>query len=136
MKLQISTDYAIRILQYLHTTHMGKEPHQTAMGITIATGLTYPFFTKLVNQLKKKELVKAIQGRNGGYMLAKPIEQISVYDVFLATGGEMQLRRCLVEGVCRKRDAVEHCGLRGFFCDMQEDMIARMSAQSIGDLKF
>ena len=136
MKFQISTDYAIRILQYLHMVQTEGDPLQTAMTISHATGLTYPFFIKLANQMKKHGLVDAVQGRNGGYVLGKPAGEISVYDVVVATDGEMKLNRCLnnKEDVPCTKGAKEHCGLRKFFGGVQESVIEKLKAQSIADL--
>jgi len=111
-----------------------KEPLQTAMTIAVATGLPYPFFIKIANQLKRGNLVDAIQGRNGGYMIGKPAEEISVYDVFLATEGELQIHGCLKgEGTQCQQDG---CSLRSFFGDIQEAMIEKMAAQNIRDLGY
>ena len=135
MRIQVSTDYAVRILRYLHKAEEKQEPLQTAMTITIATGLTYPFFIKIANQLKKSNLVSAVQGRNGGYVLGKPADQITIYDVFLATEGEMWINHCLKgDHTHCSRDGFKNCALRKFFGCMQQDMIAKMTAQTIRDL--
>ena len=133
MRLQVSTDYAIRILQYLH---INKDGVHTANTIAHATGITYPFFIKIANLLKKHGLVGAVQGRNGGYTLDKPADQISFYDVFLAVEGEMQISRCILadDHKCNRGTTLGVCRLRGFLCDMQNDMIARMSETKIVDL--
>jgi len=130
MQLQISTDYAVRILQYLHKH---KEDLPTAMTISQSIGITYPFFIKIANQLKQKGLLSAVQGRNGGYRLARPAQQISLYDVFLSIEGELQINRCLQnEQNCTKGE-VHHCKLHSFLRSLQDKLISEMSGQSIAD---
>lgn len=130
MQVQISTDYAIRILKYLHKH---KEDLPTAMTISQSIGITYPFFIKIANQLKQKGLLSAVQGRNGGYRLARPADKISVYDVFLSIEGDLKINRCLqVDGHCT-RGAREDCHLHTFFHGLQEKIIADMSSKNISE---
>ena len=132
MQVQISTDYAIRILQYLHKH---KEELPTAMTISQSIGITYPFFIKIANQLKQKGLLSAVQGRNGGYRLARCAHEISVYDVFLAIEGDLQINRCLQPGQqCSRGEGVrEECKLHKFFHGLQEKIIADMVEQNVAD---
>jgi len=133
MKMQISTDYAIRILLYLHENRNEGEVY-TAMHISVATGITYAIFTKLINLLKKKGLVKAAQGKKGGYTLGLPANEISLYDVFLCIEGELQINRCLKnDGICN-RGPSESCAMHCFFYELQGQLIAEMSGTMIADL--
>jgi len=131
MKLQISTDYAVRILQHLHS-HKGEL--LTAMEIAESTGMTYPFFIKIASQLKKKDLLNSTQGRKGGYQLGKPACEISLYDVFLCIEGELQLNRCRGEEAPCFQGEINVCKLHEFFDELQRKVIAEMSELSIADL--
>jgi len=131
MKIQSATDYAIRILQYLH---MNKEDICAAATIAAAIGITYPRFTKIASQLKKDGLLYAEQGRKGGYRLGIPANLISVYDVFLCIEGELSLSRCFqADYICKQGD-LSHCRLRNLFGDMQTHLIEQMAQQTIEDL--
>jgi len=133
MKIQVSTDYAVRILQYLHI-HQDALP--TGSAISQAIGVTYPFFIKIAHLLKRDGLLSAVQGRNGGYQLAKPIHEISFYDVFLSIEGDMRLNRCLQENPHCSQDASSTCRLRGFIGSMQKGLITEMSRKSLLDLGY
>ena len=132
MQVQISTDYAIRILQYLHKH---KEDLPTAMTISQSIGITYPFFIKIANQLKQKGLLSAVQGRNGGYRLARPAHQISVYDVFHSIEGDLQINRCLQPDThCSRGEGVrDECHLHKFFHGLQERIIEDMTQKNISE---
>jgi len=134
MRLQISTDHAIRILQYLHEQDKHSDDLHTAMDIANATGVTYPFFIKIANQLKKNGLLSSIQGRNGGYVLGKSAHEISLYDVFQAIEGELQIRPYLDGIAHRFKSNLETCTLHAFLSNMQEEIIAKMASKSIADL--
>ena len=132
MKIQIATDYAIRILQYLHLNPSGVH---TASAISQTIGVSYPFFIKICNQLKKAGLVHTVQGRNGGYALGRPADKISFYDVFSAIEGEMQISHCIrAEDQHCNRGALDTCRLRGFLCNVQKTVIHEMSQKSLADL--
>ena len=131
MQLQISTDYAVRILQYLHKH---KDDLPTAMTISQSIGITYPFFIKIANQLKQKGLLSAVQGRNGGYRLAKPADKISLYDVFLSIEGELRINRCLQNDSKCTRGEVDACRMHSFLRSLQDKLIDEMSSKSIHDL--
>ena len=131
MQIQISTDYAIRILQYLHKN---AEELPTAMTISQSIGITYPFFIKIANQLKQKGLLSAVQGRNGGYHLSRPAQQVSVYDVFFAIEGDLRINRCMQEGQNCTRGPVEECRMHAFLKKLQETLISEMSTSNIADL--
>ncbi|MCL2392005.1 MAG: Rrf2 family transcriptional regulator [Oscillospiraceae bacterium] len=128
MKIQMATDYAIRALHYIHensdTTLSGRE-------IAEAIDVPYPFFAKIADQLKRKGLLTSIKGRKGGYALGKPLERIGFYEVFVATEGELQISRCLMEHRNCNRANEESCGLRGFLCDLQKSLIVEMSRKNI-----
>ncbi|MCL2842777.1 MAG: Rrf2 family transcriptional regulator [Oscillospiraceae bacterium] len=130
MRLQVSTDYAIRILHYLH---VHREDSSTAMAISQSIGITYPFFIKIANQLKRKGLLKAIQGRKGGYYLARPGEEISLYDVFWSIEGDLALNRCLLEDKFCSSMNPDECEFCGYFQELQEQVIGALSGKTIAD---
>ena len=86
MKLQLATDYAIRILCYLHE-HNNRLT--TAADLSKELGITYLYFMKISGYLKQSGLLKSVQGCNGGYQLAKTAENISLYDVVKVIEGDI-----------------------------------------------
>ena len=131
MKLQISTDYALRILRHLHRRR--NDDVQTAMSIAEAIGITYPFFIKIANQLKRAGLIKSLQGRHGGYILGKSAHEISLYDVLLCVEGEMQIIHCLKDSQRCTYNTVG-CKLRKVFHTVQSNMAVELSSVSIADV--
>jgi len=131
MKIQLSTGYAIRILRYLHGNAQTGEVF-TAQQIAEAVGMTYPFFIKIANQLKKAELIRSIQGRNGGYMIAKHGDKISIYDVFLAIEGRLNIHHYTQKYETGNRKGTG-CPLYHYFGQMQENIIRMMTNQKIAD---
>ena len=128
MQFQKSTDLAIRILHHLYNyTPRGDAP--TAQSIAEATGITYPYFIKLAGLLRNYGLLKAVQGRNGGYKLGKNAWEISLYDVVLAIEGELQIYHRF------KEEPKEACDMYDFFRDMQGTLVYKLASTNITDFK-
>ena len=60
------------------------------------------YLEQLIAMLKREKLVTSTRGAQGGYMLARPPEQITVGDVLRALEGGLSLVECL--------DEEESCG--------------------------
>ena len=131
MKVQIFTDYAIRVLLHLHKSAR----MCTATEIADAVGVSYPSFLKLAKALREKGLVDAMQGRYGGYVLKKPAKQMSVYEVYLAINRELDISPCRGnrERLCIN-EVKEDCAIYDFFISVQDSMVAQMEKVKISDL--
>jgi len=129
MKLQVTTEYAIQILQYLH-----ENPGLwTAHELVSATGITYPFFVKIANRLAKAGLLEAVQGRNGGYQLKKSAKEISIYDVVVCIEGGPKISRCMEGGTPCAEEEKRHCSVNQFFCNLHHIVVVQMSEQKIAN---
>ena len=128
MQLQATTDYAIRILQYLH-----KAPDDIYQGpeIAEAVGITYPMFNRVARKLKETGLLQSAKGKYGGFMLGKLATEISFYEVLLSTQGEFYMNQCLEKGMQCER---ETCKTYEFLQAIQQDMIENMSSMCVADL--
>ena len=74
MQLTNTTDYAIRIVCYLAI----KKRRVTTAKLASELKIPESYIPKITKQLKEKEIVKAAEGSNGGYMLEKRPEEISL----------------------------------------------------------
>ena len=131
MKLQLTTDYAIRILCYLHE-HNNRLT--TAADLSKELGITYLYFMKISGYLKQSGLLKSVQGCNGGYQLAKTAENISLYDVVKVIEGDITLNRCLEEDRFCSRDATEQCSMHRFLKNLQQELISKLDTLNISQL--
>ncbi len=104
------TDYAILIL-----AHLARSPGTlTAHELAERSRVPLPTVSKLAKELSKAGLVISHRGRNGGYGLARPAEQISVAEVVEALEGPIALTECARPG--GKAD-----------CDLEPTCLARES---------
>ena len=108
MQITNTTDYALRIIDYL------SEKGNLATEAELADNLKIPIrnISKIMNILKNNNLINSEMGFNGGYSLAKNPERISYFDVISATESSMNLNKCLERnGVCL-RNCIETCNVR------------------------
>ena len=78
MTLSKTTEYALRIL-----TLMAGENEKKFSSLYIHNELKIPkkYLQRLLTDLSKYGLIKSLQGRNGGFILAKKAKKIKIYDL-------------------------------------------------------
>ncbi|MDD4699917.1 MAG: Rrf2 family transcriptional regulator [Oscillospiraceae bacterium] len=111
MLLNLETDYAIRIIDCLAAADKRLD------GKTIAaqTGVTQRFSLKILHRLVSSDLVKSYKGAKGGYVLARPADEITLLEVVEKVSGGLQFSKCQCEvghctnpqGLCRFRDVFD-----------------------------
>lgn len=131
LKIQMSTDYAIRMIKYIQEQG---DRLLTGSEIAEAIDVPYPFVARIASQLKRNGILSAVKGRRGGYTLAKPINQINFYEVFVSIEGELQVSRCIKDNHDCCRGSEDSCGLKGFLFELQDSMIKEMSNKNIFDI--
>ena len=94
MKISALEEYGLRCMVALAKGWPDKSlsmPELSSM-----EGLSIPYIGKLMMILKQAGLVKALRGRNGGYMLADSPENINLKVIFMALGEPIySSRHCL-----------------------------------------
>lgn len=90
MKVSTKTQYGLRILLHVaKDTRVGR----LAQGKDIAArqAINEPYLEQIMVSLKKGGLIQTVRGRNGGYMLARAPEQITVRDIIEVFEGQLDL---------------------------------------------
>lgn len=84
MKITALEEYGFRCMVLL--AHSGQKESLTLSDFAEGEGLSLPYAAKLLMILKKAGLVRAIRGRNGGYVLTKDPANIKLKEIFDALG--------------------------------------------------
>lgn len=87
MRITAVEEYGLRCLLALATKGPGEQLSITE--IAEAEGLSVPYASKLLSLLRKAGLVSAVRGRTGGFMITRPLEEITLYDVLTSLGGPL-----------------------------------------------
>ncbi|MGI6257477.1 MAG: RrF2 family transcriptional regulator [Anaerovoracaceae bacterium] len=116
MQLNISTDYAIRIMLML----VDKEDPVNARQISEDMKVPINTCKKNLQLLKNAGLVKSNAGVAGGYFLGRDPDKITIRDIGEAMGENLILNRCLEPDCFCNRDAVEACTVRKIHAEAQK----------------
>lgn len=107
LKISRLADYASSIMRYL--AYFGEEP-LSAVQIAQSTRVAPPTVRKVLKQLALAKLVVGSRGKEGGYMLAKPSEEITLADIVEAIDGPIALTECtLPQSTCEHKN---HCHMK------------------------
>ena len=87
-------DYALRAMVYL-TEARGADPH-TIDEISGHSNVPRHFLAKILKDLTKANLLIAVKGARGGYVLARRPSNISLLEIIEASVGPMTLNICIV----------------------------------------
>ncbi len=125
-------DYAIRICAYLAGIH--GEGHKSVSEIARKLYITVPFTTKIVHQLKNRQLVETIQGKQGGIRLRREPDTISFFDVLNAMGFDSSLNECVkIPGLC---PLVVNCKIHRFFMAQEKALLDNLKSARISEFSF
>lgn len=98
------TRYTIRALLHL-ADRFGEGPVQLTE-IAEAQNIPPKFLTVMLSQMRREGIIESLRGREGGYWLAKPPEQISYGEIVRRTRGSLGLLPCASRNAY---ESCEHC---------------------------
>lgn len=129
MHFSKTTEYAIRVLSYLHrfdeTSHSVNVLHRELH-------LPYKYLTHLVTRLVKEGLISASRGRDGGVRLAKSADDIRLCDILEAIGEPLDSNRCILGfDAC---DASNPCALHGQWSKPKELIDTMLCSTTLASL--
>lgn len=122
MALNITTDYAVRILLHLAMHPIEDGSSISGKEISEEMKIPYNYFLKIVPKLKDAGLIVSYQGKHGGYALDKNTDDITVYDIIHAMDDDLILNQCLADPSACSRNATGFCAVHAFFDNIQEKL--------------
>ena len=130
MQLTSTTDYAIRIVCYLAAQRQMISTSELSQELSVPSS----YIPKITKKLKQAGIIKACEGINGGYQIAKQPENISLRDVISCTESTMAISRCLEkEGGC-SRNYIACCKVHQILLDLQNIYNNRLESVKISDI--
>ena len=93
--IKSDTDYAMRMLVSLALIE-GNSP-VTAVDLTEGQNIPVDFAYKILQKLRRANIIKSFKGVNGGFSLAKKPCDLSLLDVVDAVQGRIIIRPCLLD---------------------------------------
>ncbi len=101
-----STETAIAAMSRLAEVYDGGETLLSAGQIAESRGLPGPFVAKILSAMSQADMVLGTRGPSGGFTLARPPQEIMLYDVFSLFEPDAGGENCpFGGGICGKGDA-------------------------------
>jgi len=92
MQLTLFSDYALRVLIFVGTK--GDEELSTITDISKHYGISKNHLIKVVHRLGMTGYLSTVQGKGGGFGLAKPPSEIRIGDVIRDTENHFNIAQC------------------------------------------
>ena len=117
MRLNITTDYAIRIILYLSM----KGGIISSKELSETMKIPENYVLKVARKLTRAGLTRTYVGKNGGFAVNKPAQQIDLLSIIEIMENTVKINRCLEEDEYCSRFATATCPVRSFYCILQDD---------------
>ena len=130
LRLSKKAEYAILTLSHLGGRGAGTPV--TVSSMAERYGLPRPLLAKVCQTLKNHGMVSSIKGANGGYLLARSLESISVADVLECFDVDVALVECVEsEEACQ---AAAHCEIKAPMAALSAAVLGYLRSLSIKSL--
>jgi len=130
MKVSTKGRYAVRFLLDL-ALHDQSKP-VSLNEIAKRQDISEKYLWQIVAHLKTAGFVSAVSGKRGGFLLAKPPEQISLKDILETLEGNCALVECVHDPASCKRNAT--CAAREMWHEVSERIAGVLISVTLADL--
>lgn len=128
MLLTREFDYAMCIMRAL------KEGEKRSVKVICQEeAIPEPFTYKILKKLEKNGIVKSIRGAKGGYIIARPMVEITLMDIMLSIEPVFGIAECTKTACSRERNK-EECNILGEYHRIENRLIEEMNAKSLGEI--
>lgn len=133
MKITAIEEYGLRCMILFSAAPNGM---LTLPEISSKEGLSLPYAGKLLMKLKKAGLVRAVRGRNGGFILIRPANQIYLREILSALGNSLYgshhcNRYSFDDEACRHQDDCKVGTLWSFFNQHIDSIIEKITLADV-----
>lgn len=108
MKLSTRGRYGVKAMFEL-ALHYGGDP-VSIKEIAERQSISEYYLEQLFSSLRKAGLVKSIRGAQGGYVLSRPPEEITIADIFNVLEGPIEVSDCITQELNCSR--INYCATR------------------------
>ncbi|MDR1627094.1 MAG: Rrf2 family transcriptional regulator [Spirochaetia bacterium] len=124
------SDYAVRMIRALSKKEIG-----TVKMLSDEELVPHQYSYKILKKLEKAGLVHAYRGTNGGYALARPVSEMTLFDVLAAVEDRLLVTECLGHGfACSRNPQKTDCSVHREFAEIQDALLAMLRAKSLAEI--
>ena len=136
VKLSKRGEYALRALIDFGVAQAIGRPLLQVSELAPKEGLPVKFLEQILMQLKAAGYLESRRGKHGGYLLARPPENISIGQVVRLIDGPLAPIHCVSQSAyerCTCPDE-EHCGLRSLMLDVRNAISNILDRYTLADV--
>jgi Rrf2 family protein len=128
MKFNTKTRYGVRVVFEL-ALNVNREGGTLQKEIAESQELSIKYLDHIISAHKKAGLISNVGGKKSGYVLARPANEITVYDVYSAFEDNLAIIDCLLtEGECPRKG---NCVMKDYWCDLNETIRKSMKSMNV-----
>src|ERR1700678_4345602 len=132
MRLTSKGRYAVRAILDLTFNSNGRPVR--LQEISERQKISLHYLEQLFRRLRKGLVVKSVRGPGGGYVLSRAMDEISIKDVLVSVGENINPARDLIGSGDIKSDTVEFVLTKSYFENLGLIMQEYLTTTSVGDL--
>jgi Rrf2 family iron-sulfur cluster assembly transcriptional regulator len=132
MRLTSKGRYAVRAILDLTFNSNGRPVR--LQEISTRQSISLHYLEQLFRRLRKGSVVKSVRGPGGGYVLSRSMDEISVKDVLVSVGENINPARDLVGAQDLKSNTLEFLLTKSYFENLGSIMQEYLVDTSVGDL--
>ncbi len=135
MKITTKSRYAIRAVFAMLALGGDKEP-VSIKKISEFEDISVKYLEQLFTKLRKSKIVKSVRGTLGGYMFARPINEITVKDIIYSMDGPIKPVDCIDSDGCGKASV---CAVNWVWFGLKKDIdnyLESVTLQKMKDIHF
>jgi Rrf2 family transcriptional regulator, cysteine metabolism repressor len=99
VKLSVKSDYACRAVLWLSRFYQDGTARRVEEMAT-EHGISPNYLVQILIEMKSKQIVKSVRGKEGGYLLARPPAKITMGDVLRCVDGELFDSPAMTDAQC------------------------------------
>ena len=130
MHINLESDYAVRIVQYLAQSNERRD----AQSIADSTCVSLRFTLKIMRKLVAADIVQSFKVAHGGYTLSRPASSITLRQVIEAVEGPYRFSRCVDNGYACNCSSVTACPFHSVFDDITQMVIQKLDEATFDSL--
>ena len=136
MRLTHLADYAVVMMTA--AARRGDGVRMSAAQLAQDTGVPLPTAQKLMGQLAGAGLLTSVRGAGGGFMLARPVDAISLADIVEAVEGPIAMTMCSGSEEASECALDAHCRVKphmGIVSNAVRGALGAVSLQSLASMR-
>lgn len=120
------TDYALSAINFLSKN---KNEYVSISLMSSKLGISKKYLSRILPKIVDAKIIKSKEGKNGGYMLVKDIENINLYEFLKVFENDLEFVKCNSKCLCK------HCEQKEFFSEyLKNEVINILKKKQLNEI--